>query len=159
MVSSEKKSVIKWIVICFFVIMTAAMISRYAYRIMLIQGDSMAPTFRNMQMVILDVHSRNFTAGDVVAFYCPGFDSVLVKRIVAGPQDGICISEGKLMVNGEISPYYKEAEFEFSGLLKTERRLDENEYIVIGDNISESKDSRYSEVGIVPGSAIIGKIP
>lgn len=63
------------------------------------------------------------------------------------------------MVNGEISPYYKEAEFDFPSILETERRLDENEYIVIGDNFPESKDSRYSEVGIVGLDAIIGKIP
>lgn len=159
MVSNERKVLIKCMVICFFAIATAALVSRYAYRVMLIQGDSMAPTYHNMQMVILDVHSKNYTPGDVVAFYCPGFDSVLVKRIVAGPQDSISISEEKLIVNGEISPYYKEAQFDFPGILETERRLDENEYIVIGDNFSESKDSRYSEVGIVGLDAIIGKIP
>lgn len=154
----KKKSLLKWIITCFLIIAAAGLISRYAYRLMLIQGDSMKPAYHNMQIVVLDVHSKDYSPGDVVAFDCPGFDSVLVKRIVAGPQDCVCITDEKLMINGAISPDFEDACFEFAGLLETEYRLGADEYIVIGDNIKESKDSRYGEVGVVSGDSIIGKI-
>lgn len=36
--------------------------------------------------------------------------------------------------------------------------LDSGEYIVIGDNADDSKDSRYEEVGVVNEEKIVGKI-
>ena len=37
-------------------------------------------------------------------------------------------------------------------------RLSEDQYIVIGDNIVESKDNRYELVGIVEEDGIIGEV-
>ena len=43
-------------------------------------------------------------------------------------------------------------------LLENEIILEEGQYIVIGDNIEESKDSRYPEVGIVMEKDILGRV-
>ena len=37
--------------------------------------------------------------------------------------------------------------------------LGEREYLVIGDNIEQSKDSRYEAVGIVSAPSVLGRIP
>lgn len=56
------------------------------YQLLLIHGDSMNPTYHNMQFVMIDKYSGGYTYGDVIAFQCDNLDSVLVKRIVACPK-------------------------------------------------------------------------
>lgn len=133
-------------------------VSAHYYQLMLIQGDSMLPTYRHMHLVALDKQDRAFQTGDVVAFRCDGLKTVLVKRVVATPGQRIVIRDGTLLVNGEASPLYPERAFTFSGLLEEERQLSDGEYVVIGDNITKSKDSRDPDVGIVATETIIGKV-
>ena len=132
--------------------------SRYFYQLMLIQGDSMSPTYHHLQMVVLDKRDRAFAAGDVVAFECRGLSATLVKRVAAVPGDTVVIDDGVLMVNGAPSPVYGESEFAFAGLMESPVALGEDEYVVIGDNIAQSKDSRYAEVGVVRADDIVGKL-
>ncbi|MBQ5332179.1 MAG: S26 family signal peptidase [Oscillospiraceae bacterium] len=47
---------------------------------------------------------------------------------------------------------------EYAGLLQDTIILGENQYIVLGDNINESVDSRYEQVGIVCAEDIIGRV-
>lgn len=141
------------------VIGAAWLISANFYQFMLIQGNSMQPSYRNMQLVILDKHSKDYDYGDVIAFHCEELEGVLVKRIVACPGDRVEIEDGTLYVNGEKSRVFPgEAVFGYSGLAEEEMKLTEGCYFVIGDNIPESKDSRYTEVGCVDRSDIIGEI-
>lgn len=125
---------------------------------MLIQGDSMLPAYHNMQLVLIDKRTEIFSRGDVVAFDCSGLDSVLVKRIVATPGDRIVIENGSLYVNGQLSGLYGEHVFDAAGILEDEIRLSENEFIVIGDNVSYSVDSRDPAVGTVNMNDIIGRV-
>lgn len=124
---------------------------------MLIQGDSMFPTYHDMQFVMLDRHSKEYSYGDVIAFQCDGLSSVLVKRIAACPEDVVIIIDGTLYVNGRISSAYpQKGYFTFAGELGKEITLDAGEYIVFGDNSAVSKDSRYEEVGCVEEDDILG---
>ena len=119
----------------------------------------MLPTYHNLQLTVLDKRINTWEQGDVVAFRCDGLNAVLVKRIVACPGDSVYIYGGTLYVNGEISRVYGDAfAFDFAGLLREPVTLDEDEYIVIGDNIAQSKDSRYPEVGVVRADSIIGRV-
>lgn len=133
--------------------------SRFFYQLMLIQGDSMSPTYHHLQMVVLDKRDRAFAAGEVVAFECRGLSATLVKRVAAVPGDSVVIEDGVLLVNGAPSSVYGSGRrFAFAGLLESPVVLGEDEYIVIGDNIAESKDSRYDAVGIVRADDIVGKL-
>jgi len=127
---------------------------------MLIQGASMEPTYHNMQMVVLDKNfsEEDIMQGDVIAFKCDKLDAVLVKRVVAIPGQSVEIQDGTLFVNGVPSSYYERGAFEYAGNLDSEIVLGDEEYIVIGDNVDESKDSRYDEVGVVRFQDIRGKI-
>lgn len=119
----------------------------------------MLPAYHNWQLVVLDKRANDYRPGDVVAFRCEGLNAVLVKRIAAGPGDTVQILNGTLYVNGEISRVYSEKGiFEYAGMLSDSLTLDDGEYIVIGDNIAQSRDSRYAEVGIVEADDIIGKL-
>lgn len=133
-------------------------ISAFYYQFMLIQGDSMSPTYHHLQLVVLDKRNKEYHTGDVIAFRCDGLKTVLVKRIAAEPGQSAVIQHGSLYVDGAMLPFYEKETFHYSGLLENEQKLSKDEFIVIGDNISESKDSRYEQVGIVKAESIIGKV-
>ena len=143
-------------------------ISTFWYQLMLIQGQSMEPTFHSWQLVLLEKQPKQLEAGDVIAFRCDGLQAVLVKRIVALPGERVEIRQGVLYVNGAKSEVFSEvcrtgAEGEiptitYAGIAGEEIQLSAEEYFVLGDNLPYSKDSRYSIVGCVKKSDIIGKV-
>ena len=118
----------------------------------------MLPSYHNMQLVVLDKHNREYQVGDVIAFRYEGLSAVLVKRIAACEGDTVQIVDGTLYVNGKVSALYEEGSFDYAGIFGDEIKLSQDEYIVIGDNTAESKDSRNPEIGIVQEETIIGKI-
>lgn len=134
-------------------------ISMHWYQLVLIRGDSMLPTYHNMQLVLMDRHSEDYTYDDVIAFWCDDLNSVLIKRIVACPGDEVFIREGKLYVNGDVSNIFpQEYLFEYAGIADNPVQLTADQYFVIGDNIEKSKDSRYPAVGCVSADSVIGKV-
>lgn len=134
-------------------------VSGHYYQFLLIQGNSMEPAYHNMQIVLLDKRTNDYQYGDVIAFACEELSAILVKRIAACPGDTVVILNGTLYVNGEVSSIYPEAGyFKEAGILEECVRLGSGEYIVIGDNADDSKDSRYEEVGVVNQGQIVGKV-
>lgn len=153
-----KKEISK-ILILGFIVGVAWYSSEHYYQLMMISGDSMSPSFYSGQIVVLDKYSNHYEYEDVIAFRCDNLESVLVKRIVACPNDIIVIKEGTLYVNGTVSEAFsKETKFEYAGIAKNVIYLEENQYFVIGDNVKESKDSRYLEIGCICEEDIIGKV-
>ena len=147
------------IIIAIFVLLSIAFItSKFFYQLMLIQGDSMLPTYHNLSMVIVDKTDRDFCADDVIAFKCDNVKGVLVKRIVAVSGDTVCIKDNKLYVNDRISEITSADRIKYAGTAEKNILLGDGEYFVLGDNYDESVDSRYEEVGIVQEDNIIGKI-
>ena len=120
----------------------------------------MEPNYHNMQFVILDKRFTDQTLqpGSVIAFHCDTLNAVLVKRIAAVPGQTVSVKLNTLLINDIPSPLYEKGSFQYAGILSETLALKEGEYIVIGDNISESKDSRYQEVGIVSYDSIVGKV-
>ncbi len=140
------------------IIMISYLISTYYFQLMIVHGNSMYPALKNMHMALIDKRAEDLRAGDMVVFRCQGLKSMLVKRIAGCPGDTVKIEDGRLYVNGDESPLYKGCKIDYSGLLSDETVLDENEYIVLGDNLEHSKDSRYEEVGIVDKKDITGRV-
>lgn len=141
------------------VILAAFLCSRYLFQLALIQGESMAPAYRNFQIVILDKMTREYEPGDVAAFRCDGLKAVLIKRVAACPGDTAVITDGTLYVNGEKSTVYPEdGYFGTPGLLEEPVLLGEGEYLMLGDNAAQSKDSRYEAVGPVDRDQFLGRV-
>lgn len=135
------------------VIALAFFVSENYVQLLLIQGESMEPSYHNLQPVLLDKNSGAYEAGDVIAFRCEALDAVLVKRIAACPGDSVSCRDGRLYVND--APYFdclwQESDAEGSAYV-----LEDGSYFVVGDNFELSRDSRYSEIGIVRADDIIG---
>lgn len=141
------------------IIILAYYISENWYQVSLIQGDSMQPSYHNMQFIVLDKRNREYSYGDVIAFQCENLDAVLVKRIVACPGDWVIIENGILYVNDKVSSVFtQEYTFAYDGVAQEYVILEEGQYFVIGDNLRKSKDSRYAEVGCVYDDDILGRV-
>lgn len=141
------------------IILLAYYISSNWYQLSLIRGNSMIPAYHNMQFILIDKHSGEYTYGDVITFQCDNLNSVLVKRVIACPGDQVIILNDVLYVNDAVSEIFPEKYvFEYAGIAENSVSLDEKQYFVIGDNFAESKDSRYEEIGIVCEDDVLGKV-
>ena len=140
------------------IVLVSAFVSARFFQLLLIRGDSMRPAYRSLQLVLLDKRGGSYRIGDVIAFRCEGLSAVLVKRIAAAGGDTAQIVEGTLYVNGAPAPGYAEGAFTYAGLLEDTVSLPADAYIVIGDNVGESKDSRFEQVGLVHAEDVLGRI-
>ncbi|MCD7726101.1 MAG: signal peptidase I [Clostridiales bacterium] len=139
-----------WIAV--MVVYIAYYVSANYVQLALIQGDSMLPSYHNMQIVLVGRQYEDVQRNDVVLFECETLDAVLVKRIVAIPGDMLTICDEKILINGVATDIPWEGEENRTLLLSS------NEFFVVGDNYSASIDSRSEEVGIVSIEKIIGKV-
>ncbi|MDE7310218.1 MAG: signal peptidase I [Eubacterium sp.] len=134
-------------------------VSAYHFQLMVIQGQSMYPSYHNYQLVILDKQSKEFKPGDVVAFQCETVGSLLVKRIVAVPGDTVLVRNGILYVNGMLDmEALSRGKIMYAGLAESTITLLEGEFFVLGDNYEYSRDSRYVEIGNVQQGSIAGTV-
>ena len=82
-----------------------------------------------------------------------------MKRLIGLPGEELMIREGKIFINGEPvkNPSVNSRDYYNNGLYGTEfpAKIPEGSYYVLGDNSTNSKDSRYW--GFVPKKNLIGK--
>lgn len=135
----------------------AVLIATLFLPILQISGDSMSPTLKNDEIVVL-LKTKSFERGDLIGFYYQG--KILLKRVIALPEDEVAIdAEGNVYVNGEIldEPYVTDkclgnCDLEFP------YKVPGTGYFVLGDQRTNSVDSRNSVIGAIPQEDIIGKV-
>ena len=135
----------------------AVLITTLFLPILQISGDSMSPTLDHDEIVIL-LKTQDFQRGDLIGFYYQG--KILLKRVIALPEDEVAIdADGNVYVNGELldEPYVRE-----KGLgdcdLEFPYTVPGTGYFVLGDQRSNSVDSRNSVIGAISQDDIIGKV-
>ena len=135
----------------------AVLITTLFLPILQISGDSMSPTLEHDEIVIL-LKTQDFQRGDLIGFYYQG--KILLKRVIALPEDEVAIdADGNVYVNGELldEPYVRE-----KGLgdcdLEFPYTVPGTGYFVLGDQRSNSVDSRNSVIGAISQDDIIGKV-
>lgn len=135
----------------------AVLITTLFLPILQISGDSMSPTLEHDEIVIL-LKTQDFQRGDLIGFYYQG--KILLKRVIALPEDEVAIdADGNVYVNGELldEPYVTE-----KGLgdcdLEFPYTVPGTGYFVLGDQRSNSVDSRNSVIGAISQDDIIGKV-
>lgn len=108
-----------------------------------INGQSMFPTYSDGDVVLMrKQEKKNYE--DIVVFASPeSWTSDLeskdfIKRLVAKEGDTVRYEDNYVTVNGE-NPIFIDRDF--CELLEAEVTLGENQYFVMGDNISNSNDS------------------
>lgn len=135
----------------------AVLVATLFLPILQISGDSMSPTLAHDEIVVL-VKTKTFDRGDLIGFYYQG--KILLKRVIALPEDEVAIdADGNVYVNGEMleEPYVTD-----KGLgdcdLEFPYQVPGTGYFVLGDQRSNSVDSRNSVIGAISQEDIIGKV-
>ncbi|WP_317608893.1 signal peptidase I [Staphylococcus epidermidis] len=112
------------------ILLTTFVGSRYT-----VKGDSMYPTFKDGEELIvnkLSVPFHKLDRGDVVIFHATKKGDY-IKRLIGKPGDKVKYYKDKLYVNGK------------------------NKYLVLGDNRLISNDSRR-DVGLLDKDKVVGKV-
>ena len=138
---------IRFIVIALVIVVP---IRLYIAKPFIVSGESMDPTFRNGDYLIIDQISYRVgepERGDVVIFRYPkDTTKFFIKRIVGLPGETVHFEEGRISISNEghprgivlQEPYLTHHSFE-----TFTTKMGPNEYFVLGDNRPESSDSRF----------------
>jgi signal peptidase I len=145
-----------------FQIVAPALILAFVVHLFLAQatvvfGQSMEPNLEPHQRLIVDKISYRLhppQRNDIVVIDLPDMDELLVKRVVALPGEIVEIREGVIFVNGEqiTEPFpHDMTPYDMTPVI-----LGPLSYLVLGDNRSNSNDSR--SFGPVTRDQILGRV-
>jgi signal peptidase I len=137
----------------------------FLFRPFQVNGSSMYPNYYDREYILTNIIALHFEEpklGDVIIFKSPeNPDKDFIKRVIGTPGDKILIKNGDIYINGKIldeSHYLDPSVKTNPGLFikeDTEFIASKDEFFVLGDNRSNSSDSR--EWGFVPKENIVGK--
>lgn len=145
-------------------IIVVLVIALYVVGLQQVVGPSMQPTLKNNDVVILDKISYRFTdikRGDIVALYYAD-TKYLIKRVVGLPGETISFNNNTLYIDDKMynENYLSKDTITDNFDLSTlgQNKIPEGMYLVLGDNRSNSMDSRNPDVGLIKKENIIGKV-
>lgn len=152
---SEAKEWIKSIAIA---VIIAFIVKMFLFDFVVVQGSSMFPTLKNGERLIIskiqyEIGSPEY--GDIVVLH-HNARVEFVKRIIGKGGDTIEIKSNVVYRNGKAldEPYINSGNYEDFAKVT----VPEGKYFVMGDNRPNSLDSRYTEVGFIDRSAIVGHV-
>ena len=139
-----------------------------------VDGDSMHPTLNNNDYLLLEKVDKNFKRFDIVVLHYN--NDKLVKRIIGLPGDKVKYEKDKLYINGkEVKEDFLDKDYKKEIIAEKRKKgsgsyftddfniellgynvIPDNYYFVVGDNRSNSTDSRF--IGLIPKKDIEGKV-
>ena len=146
----SRKTINKYKIIIYILLIGIVLVFCSKFQITRVSGQSMEPTLRNRQIVLVEKCKEKYETNNIITFTSNNY-GVCVKRIKGVSGDTIELKNGKIYRNGiELSGYVCDEESAQTFILK------ENELFVLGDNANESIDSRlYGPINV---SDVIGKV-
>lgn len=177
-VSSLINELLSFLEVAFISMFIMSLIFTYIFRMSTVNGISMENTLHDGERLLTYSLGYEPQDGDIVVIYCEhnvlldenrevfsikGMNKVLVKRVIAtgGQTLDIDFERGAVYVDGNLidEPYITGLTHMDGGAFTDQYpiTIPEGYVFVMGDNRAVSKDSRYSEVGLIPLDDIIGK--
>jgi signal peptidase I len=149
--------------LAFLIVVVVIPIRLFIVSPFVVDGDSMHPTFENLDYLIVDEIVYAFTAparGDVIVFRYPGKPSIFyIKRVIGLPGETVSINHGSITVTTATGaklaltePYIVNEDATYT----KDVTLNSGEYFVLGDNRPNSSDSRVW--GPLRRKDIIGRV-
>jgi len=137
----------------------------FLFRPFQVTGESMVPNFKDKEYVLTNLITLRFHTprqGDVIVFQAPPApDKDFIKRVIGEPGDTVMVKNGSVYVNGQLydeSSYLKPEVKTYGGSFLQDNQtvtVPPDNYFVMGDNRTNSRDSRYW--GFVPRENILGR--
>ncbi|MCZ8520078.1 MULTISPECIES: signal peptidase I [Paenibacillus] len=134
----------------------------------IVEGPSMQPNFETGERLIVNKFIYRFAKpdhGEVLVFHAPS-DKDYIKRVIALPGETVKVEGDKVYVNNQLvdETYLKEALDKAAQEGRPynirnfpEQTVPEGSIFVMGDNRSNSSDSRDPSVGFVKYEKIVGR--
>ena len=150
-----------------YILGTVALVFVFFFRVVTVDGDSMCPTLRDRDKVLLlsSIWYGDPQTGDIVVARIPAFSSEpIVKRVIAVGGDVVDIDfdTGQVFVNGQVleEAYIPEPTRRDFGQQGTDFPLtvEPGCVFLMGDNRNESYDSRFEKIGQVDERNILGRV-
>ena len=154
----------QWILSLFIVIVVGYSLVTFGGQSVKVIGQSMAPVLQDGDTVI--INKFIYTVGDVNRYDIVAFklrdeeDSYYnIKRVIGLPGETIKIEGGHVFIDGKSLDDMPFDELIMTAGIATDGiTLGNNEYFVIGDNVNNSDDSRFVNIGCVEESEVAGKV-
>ena len=136
-------------------LIASLVIHRYVLCSVVINGQSMKPTFSEGQVCLVKNTPGQITRGDIVIIHDGQGQSI--KRVVGLPNECLLFRNGRVDVNGHelVEPYLSSHRGTWA-VYQTRFTLDQEHYFVMGDNRSFSEDSRV--YGPLLAKNIVGRV-
>lgn len=147
-----KKNYIKEFLPYFMIILVVVLIKTFVVSPIRVNGASMDPTLNDKDIMLLDEISYRFS--DIERFdivVVKEEDEYLIKRVIGLPGETVEYKNDKLYIDGK---YVKE-DFKHKETFDFSTTLGKDEYFIIGDNRTNSTDSRV--FGPISRDKIMGK--
>lgn len=180
---SSLRTVVEWAAVIVGAVVVALVIRTFIAQAFYIPSESMEPLLARNDRVVVDKLTYDFgdvERGDVIVFSKPPTStdgiSDLIKRVVGLPGESIVIDNGQVYIDGALldEPYLPEGTFTAQGSGTPNPSADptgtaprcgvtdpcvvpEGYLFVMGDNRSNSKDSRWADVGYVSADQLVGR--
>ncbi|MBO5454208.1 MAG: signal peptidase I [Clostridia bacterium] len=156
---SMKREILEWVLCIVIAVGLALLIRQFIFNVVKVDGASMENTLHDKDQLIVWKLGYTPEKGDIIVLHQANHPPY-IKRIIAteGQTVDIDFNTHKVYVDGvEIEePYIKEPTA-VRGDVKFPVTVEEDCVFVMGDNRNHSSDSRFSDVGFVHRSEILGK--
>jgi signal peptidase I len=171
---SPTKAAIEWAVLIATALIVALVVKAFFFQAFYIPSDSMVPTLKTNDRVIVNKLSYKvhpIHRGDIVVFTTPKdadgkpIDPTikdLVKRVIGLPGETVAEKDGHVLINGKaLDEHYLPAGTvsdcaSFAAACFPTEPIPANQYWVMGDNRTASRDSR--SFGAIKKSSVVGRV-